>query len=391
MRIRPFLVLALGVAAACSKQPAAEPASAAIRFEVTHTPAPTRAMITDADELRESCTPGQGDKAIGLWAAMQRGTETTNDVFQGVKLQWRPVGDKGHENNPNPDHSEDGTGNESYWNTVVSEGGTDRFAEVYWRPEETYYFRAYYPDGVQLANNTSATTFIAEYHTERQQEDLMAAYQKVVLSDRASLQQHVKLNMLHMLSAVQFTFSYKEEAGFYNSDRLLGMWLENTAAGTFGNYALLVFGDGTEAGATHVDWSVMDIPAPGTRMYEWNYSAGIPFYRTDTENVSATAYTASADPDDKGAIFTGSNHYVYMVPQELHPGTQLCFITESSMGNVFRINFPDAFTDADGVVHHALEPGYRYTFHVVISRLDVDVFITIKEWNRLDSSYSIAF
>ena len=390
-RIRIFLLLALGATAACSKQPSTEPAPAAIRFEVTHTPAVTRSMITDGNELRNACTPDLGGQAIGLWAAMERGAETTNDVFQGVKLQWRPVGDKGHENNPNPDHSEDGDGNESFWNTVVTEGGTDRFAEVYWHPGETYYFRAYYPDGVQLANNTSATTFIAEYHTELRQEDMMAAYQKVVLTDKASLQQHVKLNMQHMLSAVKFTFSYKDEAGFFNSDRLLGVWLENTATGEFGDYALLVFGDGTEAGATHVDWYIMDTPAPGKKMYEWTCSAGLPFYRNDTENVEATAYMASSDPNDKGAIFTGSNNYVYMVPQELHPGTQLCFKTENSAGNVFRIDLPDHFTDAGGTVHNSLEPGYRYTFHVVISRLDVDFLITIREWNQLDSSYSIAF
>ena len=100
---------------------------------------------------------------------------------------------------------------------------------------------------------------------------------------------------------------------------------------------------------------------------------------------------ASSDPNDKGAIFTGSNNYVYMVPQELHPGTQLCFKTENSAGNVFRIDLPDHFTDAGGTVHNSLEPGYRYTFHVVISRLDVDILITIREWNQLDSSYSIAF
>ena len=82
-RIRIFLLLALGATAACSKQPSTEPAPAAIRFEVTHTPAVTRSMITDGNELRNACTPDLGGQAIGLWAAMERGAETTNDVFQG--------------------------------------------------------------------------------------------------------------------------------------------------------------------------------------------------------------------------------------------------------------------------------------------------------------------
>jgi hypothetical protein len=80
-----------------------------------------------------------------------------------------------------------------------------------------------------------------------------------------------------------------------------------------------------------------------------------------------------------------------MIPQDLHPGTQICFTTENSAGNVFRVNLPDKLYDSSNNEFTSLEPGYRYTFNVVISRLDIEVFITIREWNLLDSSYSIDF
>ena len=376
-------------------------ASGIIHFEVRQTPSATRSMVVDDAALRTACSPSGGAQSIGLWAAMSKAGETTNDVFQGVNLQWRPVGEKGHENNPDLD--EEGTDKESYWNTFITHQSEVKHAEVYWHPGETYYFRAYYPAGVELANNTSAYTFIAEYNCEIQQDDLMAAYQKVVLADKASLQQHVQLNLLHMLSAVEFRFKFKEESGFEKSDKLMSMWLENTDAGEFGNYGLLVFGDGKKEGdagydplvsPTEIDWYIMNTPAPGERMYYWENSAGIDFYRNSSENVAATAFS---DPGNTtaGALFTGSTYgghnYVYMIPQDLHPGTQICFTTENSAGNVFRVNMPDSFKDLHDVVYTSLEAGYRYTFNVVISRLDIEVFITIKEWNLIDSSYSIDF
>ena len=415
MRTRFHIILTILLIAvvSCKKDIPAGNEEYPIRFEVTHTPSITKSMVNTEAQLRLECTPVTdnaqgGNKAIGLWAAMQKGSVITNDVFKGVKLKWHAVGGgKSHELNPDADEQ----GNESYWNTLVTEGGTDKFAEIYWHPGETYYFRAYYPAGVELANNTSATTFIAEYNTENQQEDLMAAYQKVVLnSTTASMQQHVQLTMLHMLSAVEFKFKFKEETDFEKSDKLLSVWLENTETGSFGNYGLLVFGDGRSvddpgARPTHVEWYIIDSPAPGTKMYHWEHASGIGFYRTNSNNVAATAYSDVANTSS-GGRFAGNiwedtsttphtqHHYVYMIPQELHTGTQICFTTENSGGQVFRVNLPDKFYDNATPTpneYTTLEPGYRYTFNIVISRLDIEVFITIKEWNLLDSSYSIDF
>lgn len=412
MRIQYGIIwtLLLVAVVSCKKDAPAEDGPYPIRFQVTQTPAITKSMVSTEEQLRYECTPtgdptpGAG-KSIGLWAAMKKGTVVTNDVFKGVRLQWHYIGDpKSHESNPDTDE----IGNLSYWNTMVTESGVDKFAEIYWHPGEIYYFRAYYPAGVELANNTSATTFIAEYNTENQQEDLMAAYQKVELnSTTGSMQQHVQLNMQHMLSAVQFKFKYKEEAGFEKEDKIVSVWLENTSTGQLGDYGLLVYGDGKPesdptANPRKIEWYIMDTPAPGTRMYYWEHSSGIVFRRTSTENTAAIAYS---DPSQttSGALFASNSwedesitphvlhNYVYMIPQPLHTGTQICFTTENSAGNVFRVDLPDSFTDNSNVTHTSLDPGWRYTFTIVISRLDIQVFITIREWNKMDSSYTIDF
>lgn len=395
-----LLLLSLSAAAlSCGRLPdggvSALPA-APVRFELTPlAPVDTRSMILSDAGLRHACTPvedGGLGRSIGLWAAMSKDGRTVDDVFQGVRLQWRAFGDKAHEGNPDPEGTE-GPGHESYWNTVVDDGGVDRYAEVYWHPGETYTFRAYYPDGVQLASNTNSATFIAEYNTRTRQEDLLAAYCRVHLDTRESLQQHVRLNLMHMLAALRLVFRFKDEEGFVNSDRLTGAWLENGPDGSFGDYALLVFGDGTDAGAEDVSWYIMDAPDEGVRMYEWSNAAGIPFWRTASASLAAEAYVPEGmGPGDTGLLYTGNGRYVYLIPQALRPGTKVCFTTENSHGRVFSVDFPTTFAaPADPAGPGRLVPGYRYTVNIIISRLDIDTDVSVEPWNRLDSSYTIEF
>ena len=151
-----------------------------IRFEVEQEAAVSKALISSDDDLIHACTPvadGGLGKAIGLWAAMTDASgRTTNDVFQGVQLRWFDR-EGGHEFNPDTDEESD----RQKWNTVIVDDQGERAGEVYWRPGETYRFRAYYPAGVELRENTSASTFIADYRTASQQDDMLAGYQKMTL------------------------------------------------------------------------------------------------------------------------------------------------------------------------------------------------------------------
>ena len=350
-----------------------------IRFEVEQEAAVSKALISSDDDLIHACTPvadGGLGKAIGLWAAMTDASgRTTNDVFQGVQLRWFDR-EGGHEFNPDTDEES----NRQKWNTVIVDDQGERAGEVYWRPGETYRFRAYYPAGVELRENTSASTFIADYRTASQQDDMLAGYQKMTLSTLADLQQHVQLRMKHMLSAVKFTFRFKED--FPSTDYLTGVWLENEAEGEFVDYGLLVFGDGTESGVERVQWYGISAPLEGEKMYQWSTSPGLAF--SSTPESRAVAYQASdaTSTVTAGEFYTGNDGFVLMIPQTVGEGTSICFTTRNSLGYTFKVALPE------GTV---LEPGYRYTFNIIISKLDVELFITIKPWNELESSYSINF
>lgn len=379
-----YAAAALLVLPACEKQEGE--GMSAIQFEVMQEPARTRVMVGDDTTLQNCCTPvadGGLGQSIGLWAAMTDAAgRTVNDVFSGVRLRWVARAG-GHEDNPDAD--EEDVSKRQLWNTVITDGGSEREGEVYWRPGETYRFRAYYPAGVELRENTSATTFIAEYRADQRQDDMMAAYQKVALNTLSDLQQHVQLTMKHMLSAVKFTFRFADD--FPTTDYLTGVWLENTASGHFFNYGLLVYGDGTEAGAETIQWYSIYAPREGEKMYEWTTSPGYEF--SNSVATRATAYGAAGTVS--GALYTDNDNYIYMIPQALPSGTDLCFTTRNSSGFVFRVALPTSFIDAASVAHNTLEPGWRYQFNVVISQLNVELYITIKPWNELDSSYTINF
>ena len=353
--------------------------AAPVRFEVEQEAPVTKALISQDSDLIHACTPvadGGLGKAIGLWAAITDAQgRTTNDVFSGVQLRWFDR-EGGHEYNPD-DSEED---NRSKWNTVIVDEQGERAGEVYWRPGETYRFRAYYPAGVELRENTSASTFIADYRTSTQQDDMMAGYQKVTLTTLSDLQQHVKLRMKHMLSAVRVTVRFNDD--FPSTDRLTGVWVENGDSGEFVEYGLLVFGDGTEAGVESVQWYGIQAPMPGEKIYEWTTSPGLPFSSTTATRATAYQPTDASSTVTKGEFYTGNDGYVLSIPQTIGKDVNICFTTENSLGYVFKAPIPE------GTV---LEPGYRYTFNIIISKLDVELLITIKPWNELESSYSINF
>ena len=381
-KLLAYCLLAAALLPSCRKERPGVPTDyriSPVRFEVEQENAAVKSLVCNDNDLIHACTPvadGGLGKAIGLWAAITDASgRTTNDVFRGVQLRWFDR-EGGHEFNPDTDEEE----NRQKWNTVIVDEEGERAGEVYWRPNETYRFRAYYPAGVELRENTSASTFIADYRTSRQQDDMMAGYQKVVLSTLADLQQHVQLRMKHMLSAVKFTFRFNDD--FPSTDRLTGVWLENGEQGEFMEYGLLVYGDGTEIGVERIQWYGIQAPSPGEKLYEWKTSPGLSFSSTEASKATAYMPTDASSTVTEGEFFTGNDGFVLMIPQTVGKDAFICFTTENSLGYVFKAAIPE------GTV---LEPGYRYTFNVIISKLDVELLITIKPWNELESSYSINF
>ena len=351
------------------------------------------AMINTQDSLRLYCTPtdqtylgnaGKG-KALGIWADMvNSGGAVARNVFDGVLLKWKARSDGGG-------HETTDTHNPSqwYWNTFTSSGGVDTPGDIYWHIGETYYFRAYYPSSLSSAilPNTNAQALIASYQAETMQEDLMVGRAKAGPLTGANIDDHVSLTMRHALSALRFKFKFNNV--LVASDKLTGMWLENGSSGTFYNYGTLVYGNGhTYEGSDveNITWTPAYTPGAGISMYKWTNAAGVPF----TNLISAAAYTPGVS-SDLGQSFTSYYSWIYVIPQALNADTWICFQTEQGGSAVFRAQLPTSFLDSSNVSHTSFEPGKRYEFTIVITELNVEVLITIKPWNLLNSSYSIDF
>ena len=399
-----ILVLSFLTVFSCRKdQPSSTTGSALIRFVPYEQPAGTKGLITNDTDLKTACT-GLSNQAIAVWAARKDNSTgvVTNDVFNGVYLRWQEIsGPEGHEDNPSSSES-----TPSYWNTFNADGTS---GPVAWSPGGTYIFRAYYPAGVELRENTNANLFISEYQSDRTQEDLMVAYTRII-TNASNINDHVPLNLRHMLAAVSFSFSFKDgpasTGGFAGDDYLTSMWLENTSTGIFCDYGMLAFGDGHDGSnptdqPEKIEWYNIYAPAAGVKMYEWVASGSgeeLKNVESSTDNYTkdkiAMAYTPNGS-SDTGHLFTqspyGGRNYVLAIPQTLHGGTDICFKTSNGMDAVFRAQLPTTLSVGTGMDEHAFQAGYRYDIDLVITKLSIDVLITIKPWNVLDSSYIIEY
>jgi len=370
---------------------------AAVQFNISSVagPAGSKALVEDANNLISACTPtanGGLGQSIGIWAdAIVDGTQKKN-VFNGTQLIWEAVGSEGHEGHPD-DAGE--TASPSFWNYKTN--------AVYWRTGEEYTFRAFYPydemkDGLQSWSD--ATGFVVVYEAEKVQEDFMVAYAHRLV-DVSNLATHVDFDMIHALSALRFTFNFAP--GFDMTDNLTSFWIENTRTDNtqpdqFADMGMMVYGESGSGNEEKMTWQKSYSPLAGTKMFYWKNNDATETYvfsRSESSTTAATAY-GSDDASTECALFakTENQRWLFVPPQQLVSGTKLCFTTRTGGTTVFKADLPTTLNWTEGGVaksSQALEPGYRYTFNIVISKLDAEVLVTIRPWNIRNSSYYISF
>lgn len=389
-----LLAVMLSAAWGCSTEPygqgskGPEPGTIPIVWDVVGVDTPgaqSRSLIGSSPEpgdnpdwitLEEACTPaesgGQGD-AIGIWADYTYtdtdGHKTTmKDIFRGTRLIYS------HKEGGNP-HSD--------WNYAG--------ADLYWFIGGEYKFRAYYPQSLadNVVSSTNATTFVIEYPTHAIQKDLLLAYNHVDTNDpQVNLNQPIDLHFSHALAAVRFFV----KANYTNSDKLTSCYLQNASTRDFATSGMLAYG--TEAQPENISWSIGYTPPVTERIYYWSHP-GVPF-GTDSEGNVTPAMAYTSENATTGDLFTQNNGWVLILPQASSGNLQFCFTTTNGEDAVYRVTIPqitERFSDADGTVHESTEyrPGKRYTYTISISETNVDLTLTVANWNERESSYEIVF
>jgi hypothetical protein len=323
-----------------------------------------RALIEDNADLKEACTVGSGNKAIGIWSAYERNGEVTKNVLGedgDVSLVYKV-----------------NTQDDNY------QGWTYGEEAAYWTPGAKYTFNAYFPkDAIHVLPSSDITTFVARYNTVTTQEDLMLAFTEVSTVESAPVNP-VPLQLHHALAALKFQFRFGD--GFTEvNDKLTAFWLENTAEQGICMQGLLKFG--TEGDGEAIAWDLENSAyvASGTPFYQWADATGLPI-TTSTDNM-ATAYTTGS--------YAENNGWLLIIPQESDGTVDLCFQTKNGGDVVHRVRLPlktginETGSKDDNGTWFA--PARRYAYSLLITPTAVDVTLGIAGWNELESSYDITF
>lgn len=348
----------------------------------------TKSLINSYDALVDACKPegdGGDGGSISVWADYTIENETTKNVFEGTSIIYQDkVGGNPH----------------SSWNYK----GND----IYWSLGGQYKFRAYYPtdadnkgandtDGIQLGDGCNATVFQMNYNTMMTQKDLLVAY-NTIDTRSWNLSHPVPLNFRHALSALQFRFQLINIPGqeYLDSDYLTSVWMENTVAGSeepFTSIGGMVYGDA--GNAEKLGWTENKWREPGDRLYEWKNTGVLMENRqvgNAVQTTQAVAYTKTGTTE--GDLFTDNDSFLLVIPQRSEGNVKLFFTTSHGGNTEYSITIPKITgTDLNGPSETGeyFIPGYRYIYTISITKTDIRLLLTIKPWNKLDSSYSYNF
>lgn len=391
-----LMLAAAGIFASCSDDHRSETTAGrqAISFNVASVEnSTTRSLIESGAKpesgtdhsLQTACTPTEGGRSIGVWAdyslPQTDGSELVfSNIFKNTSIAYQ----KRNDDNGNPVNDWNYSGDPLFWQI----GGI-------------YKFRAFYPQEEMreyITTASSATSFQIDYSTYQLQEDLLVAYNRVNTATLDILHQPtggtfdlhtpVPLGFKHALAAIMFQFKYKENHA--DNDVLTSCWLENTNAEEserFATTGVLVYGNSTTEEA--IDWQPTFWEPIGEKIYYWQPQSGKAF----TDKLSATAYTGQAT---EGNLYTKNDGYLLVIPQEYKGGLRLCFTTEQGGSTVFKVLLPEATgTDKDGnavtTPPYYFAAGKRYIYTIALTKTNLDVSLSIADWNVRKTSDEIIF
>ena len=271
-------------------------------------------------------------------------TPGSGDMAIGIWSAYRLDGDsvKHVLGNPNGDASLTYTSNAS-----ADNGGVWTYGEKYafWKDKAVYYFNAYFPKAGGLTSVANDSTSLkGSFDTKTTQTDLMVTRVKVDTNDADFQGSPVVLPMEHALATLKFIFVVE---GGNDTKRLKSFSIANWTVGT---------------------------TSDSGRTYEWADDDGIPF----TTTTGAVPYTTG------NGIYQTHGGHLFIIPQlcESAP-TFNCTIDMNSIDDISYENISLGTTQ--------FEPGKNYIYTVEVKDNTLNLNLSIKDWNELDTSYNIDF
>lgn len=235
---------------------------------------------------------------------------------------------------------------------------------AYWNINQFYRFRAYHPySGDAFIVNPSSNThrLMIEYKIASGQEDLLVGFTSVE-ANVTNIRTKVPITFKHALCALQFKIAFEDSNDIpdYYTDDITNFHLHGIIpTGT------LVYGH--EEGDYHSEelrWIATYYDEAD--YYEW----------------SGLKTFGKYDGSNAVTIFDGTEGIVFAIPQTISTPEKLTSVHfKTSRGGA---------ADHQAILPSTTwEPGKIYTYTFLIQKSDIEVLLSIKDWNEIQSNENI--
>ena len=265
----------------------------------------------------------------------------------------------------------DVAGDENFTNVFLSSAAqkvswnTDKWTYnplQYWKLNKFYRFRAYHPySGSAFSINAMSDVddIFIEYAINAGKEDLLVGF-KTVESTASNIKEKVKFEFKHALCALEFKIAFK------NDDFIEKDYTDNLTS--FHLSGLIPTGT---LQYTHKDGDNL------SEVIKWHAT-----YFDDGEYYEWTGSKLFPKYDGSNAtkVFDGNDGLVFCIPQTCSPAetkkTIVYFKTENAGDAVHSAPLPTM----------QWEPGKIYSYTLLINKSDLEISVTIKDWDEIQAN-----
>lgn len=320
----------------CEKNNCNDDTGAVLSFETTKTD--TKGFGDDIIESTDLKTDGNSFGIYGCYSPTAGGTNTTN-VFDGdnaVKVTYYAA--------------------DSKWSYYKD----DESKKKYWKRNENYRFRAFYPyDAAVLESASSVDEIIINYKIAEHDSDLLVAFATRCPAIDPEGFSPVKLTFKHALAALQFKIVFAENTPAGMTDRITDFWMRGLHPAEN-----LTYSHSGDRLTPTMSWSASYFD-PETSYYTWTGSKEF-------------GRTGEVDPV---VIFDGDG-LAFVIPQECSSSkgkTEFFFKTEKGGSTIHTAELANI----------TWEPGKIYTYTLYVNKSGINVNVSIKDWDVKQSNVDI--
>lgn len=331
-----FVIVSCILATGCEKPASKEEYGEVLSFEAEKND--TKGFGDNKTDITDLITDGNSFGVYGCHAPVPGGTGSTN-VFDGdnaVKVTYYASDNK--------------------WSYYKD----DESKKKYWKRNEHYRFRAFHPyDAAVLESASGVDEVIINYKIEEHDSDLLVAFATRCPAQDAEGFDPVQLKFEHALAALEFKIIFAENVPAGLKDKITEFWM--TGLHPAENLTYSHTGDRL---TPKMSWSSSYFDSKNP-YYQWSGS----------KEFGKKGETSPVNIFDEDGL-------AFVIPQECSSSkgkTQIFFRTEAGGSTLHS-------AELDNITW---EPGKIYTYTFYVNRSKIDITVSIKNWEIVQSNVDI--